>query len=257
MYQLFVSEHSLKQCTSHYTSRECRGTYHTVLHKEKSLSSISPSSAHSAPTGSAPSTTSSSAAGQVLTATGESTGFFTTALMTVTARGYSHHARGVLGSAATLSLVTSRLANSIKARRHRCDVEVQGLNENTRSNSYVVLQLQSLYPPEDEDDDDFLELKCYIVDTMMPPLPRRSMSNVKQLDVVKNAKPLADPAIGGYGHVGLLLGANGVGPAYRDITKQSPDRTVTITWTLFGWMVGGTIPAASPILGRLPSQSTR
>ena len=33
----------------------------------------------------------------------------------------------------------------------------------------------------------------------MPPLPRRSMSYVKRLDVVKNAKPLADPAIRGYG----------------------------------------------------------
>ena len=54
-----------------------------------------------------------------------------------------------------------------------------GINGNIRSNSYVVLQLRSLYPPEDEDDDDFLELKCYIVDTVMPLLPRRSMSYVK------------------------------------------------------------------------------
>ena len=78
------------------------------------------------------------------------------------------------------------------------------------------------------------------------------MSYVKWLDVVKNARPLADPTIGDYGHVDFLLGANGVGPAYRDITKQSQDRTVTVTWTLFGWTVRGTIPAAKPQSGKAP-----
>ena len=62
--------------------------------------------------------------------------------------------------------------------------------------------------------------------------------------------PLVDPVIGSYRHVDLLLGANRVGPAYRDITKQSPDRTVTVTWTLFGWTIGGTIPAAKPQSGK-------
>ena len=218
--------HSVRQCPSKRTCNTCGRKHHTMLHKTEDP----------VPTNGTP-----PPGGQALTASSHSTGFLTTAMMKVSSGDYSRHARAILDTAATISLINSSLARTIRAKRHLCELEING---KAKSKSYITVQLRSLHPATQIDgEDDYLEVDLYVVDEVMAPLPRRDMSAVRNLDVVRQNKPLADTTLGSYGTVDLLLGTNAVGPAYRGVTLQSPGGFVTVTWTLFGWTVGGTMPS--------------
>ena len=213
--------HSVRQYPSKRTCNTCGCKHHTMLHKTEDP----------VPTNSTP-----PPGGQALTASSHPTGFLTTATIKVSSGDYSRHARAVLDNTATISLINSSLARTIRTKRHPCELEIQGINGKAKSKSYITVQLRSLHPGTQTDgEDDYLEVDLYVVDEVMAPLPSRDMSAVRNLDVVHQNKPLADTTLGSYGTVDLLLGTNTVGPAYRGVILQSPGGFVMVTWTLF-WM---------------------
>lgn len=132
--------HSASSCKSKATCRECAGHHHTFLHR---------------PTESPPATTLFSATKQAncdqTSVSGKTSAqtFCRTAMILASAGTYQQTARVMMDSGSTVTLITSQLANSLKAHRRRSSMIVQGLTGTSNIHHEVVVDLSSLLGRED------------------------------------------------------------------------------------------------------------
>ena len=206
--------HSQGSCPSKRTCRECSAHHHTLLHKPTSTSSATESSTQAPP--------------PVLFAQNPSTRRSSpsiiprTALATVTAGRYQQKARVLLDTGATMSLITSRLANSLKARKIRSHTDITGLGGGITSSYQVEVNLGSAFRTGGET----LNVVAHVVECITSDYPKQDLATIRQMPFLQGLH-LADPEFGRSGRVDLLLGVTHCNHCTWDEVKSSPDRNLT------------------------------
>ena len=84
-----------------------------------------------------------------------------------------------------------------------------------------------------------------MVDKLFPIIPCDEAKNVRSLPILQDKIPLADPDLGTPVRIDILLGIADVNRAFRDEIHQTPDRSIQVSRTVFGWTVGGELKPSS------------
>ena len=155
--------------------------------------------------------------------------------MAVVAAGrYQQRARVLLDNGAGMSLITTRLANSLKARRLRAPQQISGFAGELTSNDAVRVILGTSFGGGGES----INIVAQVVDCITPDYPPQDLRTIKDLPFLKN-RQLADPDFGTSGRVDLLLGIVDANRCTLDESVSSSDRTIRAWNTIFGWAIGG------------------
>ena len=141
-------EHTVTQCHSRKRCKRCQGRHHTLLHRDDKTS---PALVEEEPRDESTTTSSVAVAHQEPRA--HYACFPRTVLASSSASSYRQKCRAQLDTGAMLSLVTSKLAHSISAKRiHNTSVTISGVGGEIYSSHEVELHLKSLLT------DDFISI---------------------------------------------------------------------------------------------------
>ena len=251
-YNCLSKSHSSKDCPSKWSCRECGGRHHTLLHRHIN-SGQSRTLANPQPTSSVPAETASSSRVQ----SPNPTAVLCTALAEVSVRCFYQTARILLDTGSTISLISSRVANDLRASRIPHKLNIDGMGGGMVSSHFVEIKLSPAHG--NDGNKDYLITKCHVVDHIPPISNCHDVSHWKNLPCLRDKTPLADPDFGGPGRIDILLGLADVGFCYRGEYVQSEDRSVNVIRTIFGWTVGGVVTptVTSAIALRVSHQDTK
>ena len=159
-----------------------------------------------------------------------------TALATATAGAYQQRARALLDPGTTISLITSRLAGSLKAKRVRTSTDISGLTGMLTSDHLVEVDLGPAFTSGGK----VVTIKAHVIDSIVTDCPDQDLEAVKQMPFLKG-RQLADPELGISGKIDLLLGVTDCNRCTEDGLSYSPDKCLIAQNTIFGWAVGGSV----------------
>ena len=119
-----------------------------------------------------------------------------TAMALVTAGPYQHTARAMMDPGSTVTLITSRLANTLKARKCRSTVQISGLTRDTTTSHEVEIGVGSMFDLEDNE----IRVVAQVIDTITADCPVDDLGDIQSMIFLK----LADPTLGTPGRIDLL-----------------------------------------------------
>ncbi len=187
------SKHSTKECPSTKTCRECGWKHNTRLHRTSGTSRKSP--VNSTGDTMVPVTSQSSA---LASAPATSAALLPTALADVSDGERVQHARLLMDTGASLSLITERLADALRVER-RHHVKVSGLAGGLVSTTYVNLSFCSL-PCLQADSSaaaDSVSIQCLVVPDLVKFNVPSDPSRLLQIAPLVDKLLVEDPALGG------------------------------------------------------------
>ena len=161
----------------------------------------------------------------------------------------------LLDNGAGMSLITSRLANSLKARRVRAPQQIAGLAGELTSNDALRVNLGTTFGRGGES----IDIVAQVVDCITPDYPPQDLRAIRDLPFLKDLT-LADLGFGTSGRVDLLLGIVDSNRCTLDESvSSSSDRTIRAWNTIFGWAVGGETegPSTSNVCMRVTAADVR
>ena len=213
--------HLTSSCASRKTCRTCNCKHHTLLHVTSQLPTTPASTVESA------------AEPQVSLKVGAppGTSLLETALVRVEAGPHSTIARVLLDGGSNITLVTNRLANTLKAKKKPRPMKIEGLNSDSMSQHTVELTLSSVMERDGEE----LVTDCHIVDHIID-VPCKGLSAVAQMSFLKGKK-MAD--WGRESRVDIILGIEDMSYCYHPDLCCSTDKKLEARKSIFGWVVRG------------------
>ena len=160
-----------------------------------------------------------------------------TALVTVSVPGRQCKARVLMDPGSGITLITSRLAQSLKAKKHRLVHEITGLNgTKCLTSKYVVnFTLSSACDTGGEE----IAIQAHVVNQITSDYGPQDLSGIRALPFLEG-KQFADPEFGHSGRIDLLSIADSNRCTY-DESESTPDRSFHVWNSVFGWIVGGQI----------------
>ena len=173
-----------------------------------------------------------------------------TILAIASAESYRQHCRAQLDPGAMLSLVTSKLARSVKAKRIKgTAITISGIGGEVYSPHEVELCLQSLHSSES------ICIRASVVDQTPSCVSTGSINQVKSLPIFRDLK-LADPFYCSGSQTDLLLEMAHCNLCPLVGIVLSDDKLFKAMNTVFGWAVGGALahPDSSTFLHVAPVQ---
>ena len=223
-YNCLCPGHNLAACKNKKNCRECGRRHHTMLHRpdRAAVHSASQRSAVAPPL--------------IIPQT---------ALVTATAGHCIQKARAQLDTGASISLITSRLANTLKVKRIPCHTEINGVGGQMTSTHQVEVELSSAFCEEG----DHIIVRAHVVNNFTDDYPLQELETIRSLPFLKG-KPLADPEFDRSGKVDLLLGIVPCNQCTYDEVVSSPNRKFKAHRTIFGWTIGGEQPTSRCSNGR-------
>ncbi len=225
--------HSIEDCYSKITCKECGRKHHSLLHRtpnNHASKSVAINSADTAvPPVASTRTPNSQASNSVATnsadtdvppdaaPTGSSTSFYqrtsdtfptstafmpATALATVSVPGRQCKARVLMDTGSGITLISNRLAQSLKAKKQRSVHEITGLNGTkcVTSKNEVFCILSSANETGGEE----VVIRAHVVDQITSDYALQDLSSIRSLPFLQG-KQLADPEFGKSGRIDLLL----------------------------------------------------
>ena len=146
-----------------------------------------------------------------------------------------------MDSGSSITLVTARLANSINAPKIKSCKIIRGMQNSTVARSSHVVRL-TLEPLSGSSNESVIVL-AHVIDwiTDIEPLDLSSLRN----QPILRGKHLADPELGRFGMVDILLGVVDTNRCIHNVSVSSPDRSTRAWQSIFGWVVGGQIRSFS------------
>ena len=240
--------HLLNSCSSRKTCRECGERHHTLLYKPIKTS------AKPADSPAAPSTSGSSAVMRLNGVQSATSTVFETAIAKVSTGHAVRTARLLFDSGANISLITNRLAITLKAKRIQSYKEISGFGGNRVSNLAVEIELGSAYKIRGR----HVRVRCQVVDDIYPDWPGQDLSKIAGMSFLKN-KQLADPGLGEKGKIDILLGLSDVTSCYLSSLICAPECFVEARESIFGWVVRGAQPenTSSNVVLKISSTDAR
>ena len=153
--------------------------------------------------------------------------------------GNRQEARLLFDTGSAISLISQRLADTLRAKCMPSSYSIQGLGDShIPCTSLVDIQLRPLQGNTNE----YIPARCHIVDNIMSDGYLQKDINLKEPSFIKTKSPLADPHLGKLGMIDLLLGVTDVAQAFRGEVVTTGDHKTLATKTLFGWSIEGAIP---------------
>ena len=146
----------------------------------------------------------------------------------------------MLDSGADVSLITSQLANSLRAKRIRCPTRVIGINNDSDAGHLVEATLTSLLGMTRES----VTIQALVVDKL-PDVPWTKLSEVSNRPFLQGKLLLADWSK--ENRVDVLVGSRDIPVCYHGMkAERSADKKLIARSTIFGWTVLGGAPAEEP-----------
>lgn len=211
--------HRSGDCPSQHRCRECSAKHHTLLHEPRVPSRTEGTEA----------TVNLAASKKTITSHHS---IPRTAIMMVRAQGLEQRARAQMDSGATISLITSSLANTLKACRvPNSGTQICGVGGTYNSSHQVEVTLIGNRGEE------FASL-FHVVNTISPTDSRADIAQIFKLPFLKGLV-LADPKYIPSAHIDLLLNMGTSNVCSKDSVRHSADRALRVEHTVFGWTVGG------------------
>ena len=230
-YNCLSPGHNRQTCPSKMTCKECNRKHHTLLHKlsettEPPTEPIADSNAL---------ITSHKKASMPRTVI-----IPRTALATVTAGPYSQKARAQLDPGTTITLVTTRLAQALKAKPIPCHTDITGVGGDKTSRCQVDLRLSSAFSPGGES----IQVRAHVVEHITDGYHPQDLEEIRRMPFLKGLQ-LVDPEFDRSGRIDVLLGIVACNECTHDEVVSSFNRRFKAHMTIFGWAVGGERPSAS------------
>ncbi len=159
-----------------------------------------------------------------------------TALSTVSVLGRKCKARVLMDAGSGITLISSRLAQSLKAKKQHRIHEITGLNgTKCVTSKYVVnCTLSSARETGGEE----VSIQAHVVNQITSDYGPQDLSGIRALPFLEG-KQLADPEFGQSGQINLLLSIADSNRCLYDQSESTPDRSFRTWNSVFGWIVGG------------------
>ena len=145
--------------------------------------------------------------------------------------------RGILDSGSTLSILTFRVANSLKAKKIANAFDVSGINDSQsatcKHRTEIILSSSEL--PDEEP----IHLSPALLSSITANTPSVDLSTPSATLAFSSLK-LADPDLGKPGRIDLLLGLDVMSKIGKPGWISAKDTNLFGYHTIFGWVVGGT-----------------
>ena len=223
--------HHCRACPSRKSCRACNRRHHTLLHRTNEIQDATPEQSRD----NAALITSRKKVSKPKVVI-----IPRTVLATVTAGSRSQKARAQLDSGATITLVTSKLAQALKARPIPCHTEITGVGGGKTSSHQVDLELSSALAPGG----DSIQVRAHVVDHITDGYHPQELEGVKRMSFLKGLQ-LADPEFDHSGKIDILLGIAACNECTYDDVVSAPNRRFKAHKTIFGWAIGGERPAGA------------
>ena len=228
-FNCLAKNHSASQCPSKKRCKRCQARHHTLLHKDSAPAGESDTSPSSA---TIPATSSVASATQ-RPVTPRTACLPRTVLGLASDGGCVIRCRAQLATGAMLSLVTRKLANSVKAKRIKgTAITISGVGGELHSTHEVEFQFQSL------DSSDSIMVRASVVDAIPQCVTAGDATNASKMRAFKDLK-LADPQYSPGARVDLLLGISHCNMCSLPGVVLSQGKGYKAELTIFGWAVGG------------------
>lgn len=222
-YNCLSSRHRSTDCSSRQRCKDCGGKHHTLIHLPR---------------------TSSGQEGDVETVTVNLTdrgsrrggewiyALPCTAIVRVQAKGLQQKARAQLDSGATISLITRKLANTIRASKiPDSAMKISGIGGVEHSPHRVEVVLLGRQGEE-------VVVTPHVVDQIPHSPSRTDVGKVHRLPLARDLT-LSDPGYTSSARIDLLLSSRKSNACFRDGVRYSKDRELKAENTIFGWTIHG------------------
>ncbi len=155
-----------------------------------------------------------------------------TALATVSVPGRQCKARVLMDTGSGITLISNRLAQSLKAKKQRSVHEITGLNGTkwVTSKNEVFCILSSANETGGEE----VVIRAHVVDQITSDYALQDLSSIRSLPFLQG-KQLADPEFGKSG----LIDIADTNRCIYDQSESTSDRSFRTWNSVFGWIVGG------------------
>ena len=131
--------------------------------------------------------------------------------------------RLLMDSGASISLITSSLAQELQAKLCPCEISISGVGGETVSKHVTNVTLSSAF----HDDGDSITIQCHAVEKLVETLPCCNLSSIHQLPCLEGQ--LADPGFGKTSKIEILLGVGDCNKAFRQEFIQPENTAILIT----------------------------
>ncbi len=162
--------------------------------------------------------------------------FLATCLATVSAGGRIQKARALMDSGSTLSFVTTRLVQRLKAKKIRKSTSFTGISQTSVPTSRYQVDLD-LIPNSDQSN---ISVRAIVLDRISGDLPGFPLHGVREQPFLQGKK-LADPLFDQPGSIDLLFGADILDEILLQGHATSANRMTHACETIFGWTLRGKV----------------
>lgn len=147
-----------------------------------------------------------------------------------------------MDTGSTVTLITTKLANSLRARKRKSSMIVHGLFGVSNMKHEVEVNLGAVHGQEEQD----VPVTAQVIDTITTPCPANQLMDVKSMSFLQELQ-LADPHFDSPGPIDVLLGVKDCGRCWRAGELFSSDKMVMAKNTIFGWVVSGATGGTSSV----------
>ena len=222
-FNCFALGHKTVDCRSLARCKTCQDKHHTMVHQDRNTQS-SPQ----------PVASTNSIASK-LPPTIQSSLTMTSQVMLEGPTGRKMVVRALLDSGSTISLLSTKAANTLKLPKTATHITFSGVQDSvsTPSHALVNVAMSSLQATDTQ-----FQISAAVVPRVTCDLPLQGAAGVKDLPHLKDLE-LADPNFYLPGRIDLLLGENILSRLLRPDVRVGPEG-IPIAWkTVFGWTIHG------------------
>ena len=225
--------HSIANCPSTRTCRECGAKHHLLLHQTPTLSAQIEVEREATPDDSTVVMSVMQQKKGIKTRT-----IFRTAIVNVSCGSYTRKVRAVLNTGSVLSLFSSRLVNSLRAKKVPAETGIEGIVGTSDCKHQVSLMVESAH----QDDETFISFSANVWDRLqLDPTPA-GVKDLRDRPFLKDIE-LADPDFHSGASIDLLLGCKECTECERQEIRDDEDGRAKAYNSMFGWIVGGSFPS--------------
>lgn len=215
------TSHRQSECRSEHKCKTCGKKHHTTLHTER----------HSAPT---KEPEEPEATSMVVKPYGSSVPprVGATAIVVVAAEGLCQRACAQFDSGSTVSLITKKLAQTLKAPKiPNSGVKLWGATGSGSSPYKVQITLIGKQGEE-------IIVEPHVQDSIACSSTRLNLKELRKLPFLKGL-PLADPECQSMSRIDLLLDVETSNACFSDEVRSGPTPGMKVQHTIFGWAISG------------------
>lgn len=143
-------------------------------------------------------------------------------------------ARALLDSGASISLITQRLAQQLRLKKHHQPITISGVQDmvagtSQHATSFIVTSVNAAQS---------IQVSASIVPRVAADLPLQLVKEAKSWDFLRDL-PLADPNFATPGRIDLILGSNALSRILLSGIHRGTDEQPIAVSTIFGWTITG------------------